>query len=138
MILVDTSGAYALLNRSDINHARASELFRARSARDVFAISTPVITEACCLLSARIDEAAANRLLKAVADRVFHLLALDRADVEMALEINEHYKDSRFGFVDSSCFVLCERHRIEEVLTFDHRDFHIYRPQFCRHLRLLP
>lgn len=138
MILVDTSGAYALVDRSDPNHERAAAFLRAEIHREDFATCLPVLTEAWYLLSVRISAEAADQVLAAVIGGAFHLLEMDRSDLETALEIDRRYREADFGFVDSSCFALCERHRIGRVMTFDRRDFRIYRPTFCDFLELVP
>jgi predicted nucleic acid-binding protein len=43
-----------------------------------------------------------------------------------------------FGFVDATCFALCEKHKIRKVFTYDRKHFSLYRPRFASHLELLP
>jgi predicted nucleic acid-binding protein len=59
-------------------------------------------------------------------------------DFERALAILDKYADSRIDFVDACIMALAERLNVTRVLTFDRRDFGLYRPTHCDHFELLP
>jgi predicted nucleic acid-binding protein len=59
-------------------------------------------------------------------------------DYERALAILEKYHDSRIDFVDACIMALAERLNVTRILTFDRRDFGLYRPAHCPHFELLP
>ena len=94
MILVDTSGAYALIDKRDKNHKRVASFFLRSVGQEVFAISLPVLTEAWYLLDSRVNSKAADSVLRAVTGKGFHLLDMDARDVAMARDINEKYEDA--------------------------------------------
>lgn len=138
MILVDTGAFYALIDRNDINHRTAREFYKSVAGKKMLCISLPVLTEAWLLIEARLGAHFANRLLKAVCDGAFEILPLGTEELQMALAIDGEYADAGFGFVDSTCFALCERYRISQVFTYDKKHFSIYRPRFVAALQLLP
>ena len=102
------------------------------------AISLPILTESWLLIEARLGYHLANRFWQSALEGVFDLLELEIDDLKRALEIENKYQKARFGMVDSTCFVLCEKYKIRKVFTYDRRDFSIYRPTFAETLELLP
>ncbi|MCR4420540.1 MAG: PIN domain-containing protein [Clostridia bacterium] len=138
MILVDTGALYALIDRNDVNHAQAAQFYRRTAGREVLGIGLPVLTEAYLLLEARLGGYYADRLWSAVAEGVFEVLPLEREDLLVALDIQGKYQDAGFGFVDATCFALCERYRLRRVFTYDRKHFALYRPAFAEGLELLP
>ncbi|MBC7335608.1 MAG: PIN domain-containing protein [Clostridia bacterium] len=138
MILVDTGALYALVDRNDVNHAQAAEFYRRTAGREAFGITLPVLTEAYLLLEARLGIYYADRLWAAVGEGVFEVLPLEREDLLLALDIQRKYRDAGFGFVDATCFALCERHRLRRVFTYDRKHFSLYKPTFAEALELLP
>ena len=50
----------------------------------------------------------------------------------------ERYKDAEFDFVDCCLMAIAERLNIEDICTFDRRDFAIFRPKHCENFTLLP
>lgn len=137
MILVDSSALYALIHQRDDLHAEAVALFRAHRPRD-FVTTLPILTEVCHLLEARAGPGSSTKLVTRMAQGAFPLLEVTPRDLKLAADIDARYDDARFGFVDSLSMALCEQHQIEQVFTFDRRDFLAYRPSFTRALEVLP
>ncbi len=48
------------------------------------------------------------------------------------------YASADLDFVDCAIMALAERLNIRQILTFDHRDFSIVRPQHNAYFELLP
>lgn len=138
MIFVDTGAFYALIDKNDVNHLRAKKLYKKVAGREVLCTSLPVLTEAWLLIEARLGGYFANRLWQAVCDGAFEVLPLERGDLELALETEKKYSDAGFGFVDATCFALCEKHQLRRVFTFDRKHFTIYRPGFTEALEPVP
>lgn len=138
MILVDTGALYALIDKNDVNHSRASEFYRSAAGREVFCLTLPVLAEAWLLIEARLGRYYADRLWEAVCDGAFEILPLEREDLVSALEIERKYRDAGFGFVDATCFALCEKHKLRRVFTYDRKHFSTYKPTFAEALELLP
>lgn len=138
MILADTSGLYALIDRGDVNYRQAAKLFRKFAATERFALTQPVLTESWWLIAARLGSYYADLFWKSVVDGTFALIDLDMNDLGSALEIEDKYSDASLGFVDSTSIAACERYKIKKVFTFDRTHFRIYRPEFTDALELLP
>jgi len=138
LILVDTGAFYALVDRNDVNHGSAKKFYRSVAGKKLLCSSLPVLTETWLLIDARLGRHFADRLWKAVCDGACEILPLSREDLVMALEIESKYSDAAFGFVDSTCFALCEKHKLRQVFTFDRKHFSIYRPRFTSALELVP
>jgi len=138
MILVDTGALYALIDRNDVNHAGAKEFYQEVIGKEAFCISLSILTETWLLIDARLGTYFANTFWMSVSQGVFEILEIDRYDLGIALEIEKRYQDSGFGFIDSSSFALCEKHKIQKVFTYDRKHFGIYRPSFAAFLQLLP
>ena len=138
MILVDTSGLYALANRRDAHHATARGYFQEVYGREVLALPVPVLVEAMLFIESRLGAPAARRLWGDVLSGVFALLDVPHDVLVLASAIDRRYADAALGFVDCTCLALCERHRITTVFTYDRRHFSLYRPTFTRALTLVP
>lgn len=138
MILIDTGAFYALVDKNDINHTGAKKFYEGIVGKEVLYTSLPVLTEAWLLIDARLGSHFANKLWMSASKGVFEILELERDDLESAFEIEEQYREAGFGFVDATCFVLCEKYKIRKVFTYDRKHFRIYKPSFSEFLELLP
>lgn len=138
MIFLDTGAFYALVDKNDINHSNAKKFYKRMIGREVLSTSLPVLTEAWLLIQARLGDYYANKLWKSASEGIFEILELGRDDLGMALEIENKYQKAGFGFVDSTCFALCEKYKIRNVFTYDRKHFGIYKPNFSESLELLP
>jgi len=138
LILVDTGAFYALIDKNDVNHSAAKEFYRSVAGREVLCTSLPVLTEAWLLIDARLGSYFADRLWESVCDGTFEILPLEREDLALALEIESKYSDAAFGFIDATCFALCEKHKLRRVFTYDRKHFSIYKPHFTNALELVP
>jgi predicted nucleic acid-binding protein len=116
-ILADTSAVYALLDRSDGNHAKASKVLKALGRRK----DRPVLTN---FLVAEIYGLVVGRLGRPVA---FRWLDTNRWPVERvreedekrAREILRQYDDKDFSFVDATSFAVMERLHLRLAFAFD-------------------
>lgn len=138
MILIDTGAFYALIDKNDVNHAEAKRFYEKIVGKETLCTSLPILTEAWLLIEARVGGYFANKLWMSVSQGIFEILELNRDDLESALEIENKYHEVGFGFVDSTCFALCEKYRIRKVFTYDRKHFRIYKPNFSESLELLP
>lgn len=59
-------------------------------------------------------------------------------DYDCAIEILTKYSDTRIDFVEICIMAMGERLKITRILTFDQRDFGIYRPSHIAQFELLP
>lgn len=135
-VVLDTSFLYALADVSDRNHARVLDV--AGSLTEPLILPLPVLPEICYLLTSRLGHFAMRRFLNELVASEAVLESIDRADLRRIGEILEHYADSRLDFVDAAIIAIAERRDVTRVLTLDHRDFAMVRPQHCAHFEILP
>ena len=138
MILIDSGAVYALVDKNDINHTKARRFYAKVVEKESLYTSLPILTETWLLTNARLGSYFANRLWMSVSKGIFEILDIDRKDLKSALDIENKYQKAGFGFVDSTCFALCEKYKIRKVFTYDRKHFGIYKPSFSKFLELLP
>lgn len=135
-ILVDTSFLYALYNAKDVN--RAVALAYIKSSSFIPLIPDIILPEIAFLFNRDVGPEGTTRFLKMFAFTQPHLISLSPIDLVRMAEIMEMYPKARFDLVDCGIMALAERHKIESILTFDRRDFSIFRPNHRDYLVLLP
>lgn len=134
-LILDTSGAIALLNAADDAH----EACRRVAEADVQLIVPPLTLVEIDHWCGRAGAAPAfAQFLRDILDGSYELVSLSVADVQRALDLTEQYRDLDLGIVDASVVALAERLHVTHVLTLDHRDFSVVRPRHCAALTLLP
>jgi uncharacterized protein len=136
VILIDTSGLLAAIDRAQPAHARAA----AAVSRDPgpFLLSPFVLAELDYLLGRRVGADAQRALLQDVADGAYRLEAFAEADVERAVRIIDRYGDLQIGLADASIVVLAERNGVRDLLTLDERHFRTVLGPDEEAFRLLP
>jgi predicted nucleic acid-binding protein len=136
VILIDTSGLLAAIDGSErLHRAAAAALRQAESPRS---LSPFVLAELDYLLTTRVSQDAARRLLGEVGRGAYQLESFDAGDVALAGSIMDRYRDLDLGLADASILVLAERHDTRDILTLDERHFRGVRDMHGRPLRILP
>jgi predicted nucleic acid-binding protein len=125
-LLVDTSGFYAVADRSDGHHEEARSAFEARGAAGDLVTTDHVVVETWLLLRARLGRSAAMRFWDAVLQGGVRVLGVTAAEIGQARRIARSWPDQDFSLVDLTSFAVMERRGIDEALTLD-RHFRIYR-----------
>jgi predicted nucleic acid-binding protein len=134
--IADTGFAYAVVYPKDDAHRLASAFYLASEDRILFpAVALP---ELAFLAHRAGRNPAVAAALRAVRSSRMVVTDLVPEDYDRAASILEKYHDSRIDFVDACIMALAERLRITRILTFDRRDFGLYRPEHCEHFELLP
>lgn len=136
MIILDTSGLLAALDRSEPRHAACAEVVA--GARVPLLLSPFVLAEIDYLLATRTGSRAQLALLDEVVRGAYRLEPFGPADVELAREVLARYRSLDLGLADASIVVLAERHRLRDVLTLDERHFRALRRLDRTRFRLLP
>jgi predicted nucleic acid-binding protein len=136
VILLDTSGLLAALDRSHRYHAAAAAALRA--AGEPRLLSPFVLAELDYLLSTRVSTQIARALLGEVAAGAYQLESFAAVDVARATEILDRYASLSLGLADASIVVLAARHDTADVLTLDERHFRAVDGPSGRPFRLLP
>jgi hypothetical protein len=135
-ILVDTSFRYALYNAKDANHTAVVNYIKSTSFIPL--IPDIVLPEIAFLFNRDVGPEGTSRFLKRFALTQPYLISLSPVDLARMAQIMEMYPKAKFDLVDCGIMALAERYNIESVLTFDRRDFSIFRPQHRDYLLLLP
>lgn len=136
MILLDTSGLLAAIDASQTDHRAASAVLRATSAPR--SLSPFVLAELDHLLTTRVSELAAKRLLREVAHGAYQLEAFGADDVAAAVAVLDRFPGIELGLADASLVVLADRYGTRDVLTLDERHFRTLRDARGRAFQILP
>lgn len=138
-LLVDTSGFYAVADRSDAHHEEARAVFEARGAAGDLVTTDYVVVETWMLLRARLSRSAAMRYWDGVMTGAVTVLGVTADEFAEAHRIGGSWSDQEFSLVDLTSFATMERRGIGEVLAFDDH-FRTYRfgPGRRRAFRILP
>lgn len=132
MILADTSGLIALLDRSDKFHPEVRAYHRG------LIVPTTVLTEFDYLATQRVGSRVVRDFYRSIESGYVSHAALQDEDVARALELIDTYEDATIGFTDASVVALAERYRVPRILTLDRRHFPMFKPKGLTHLELLP
>jgi len=121
--ILDTGAFVALLDRSEENHERCVEFFKAFFGR--LLTTEPVLTETVYLLgpSFKSQKLAIEFILKGGGI----LIPQSPTSLSRAMVLMGKYKDMPMDFADATLVVLAEETGIHEIFTLDTKDFHTYR-----------
>ena len=135
MIIADTSGVFAALDRSQRLHAAVREVV---DGGEAMVLSPFVLAELDYLLATRISVSASVELLRDVEAGAYELAPFTPDDVGEARLIVERYHDLGIGLADASIVVLSGRYECDRVLTLDERHFRALRTTGGATFKLLP
>ncbi len=125
-VFVDTSGFYALADRSDRHHLAARSVLDHRARDDEWITTDHVLVESWLLLRARIGYPAALRFWDALAGGLATVAGLSSADLVRARVLAESWRDQEFSLVDCTSFAFVERLGLDRALGFDSH-FRVFR-----------
>ncbi|MEQ8673175.1 MAG: PIN domain-containing protein [Aggregatilineales bacterium] len=132
--LVDSSFIIALYNPRDKNRKRAQEFIAETSS--ILRLPEVALAEISHMLRRFVSQRAVLAFMDGL--QGLTLQSVNSDDLRRAKMIMQTYHESDFDLVDCCIMALAERLQISEILTFDRRDFGIYRPNHTNHLHLLP
>jgi predicted nucleic acid-binding protein len=120
-LFVDTSGLYALADRSDPHRMAARRHTAARIASGARLVITDyILDETCTLAKARAGSHAALRLLELVeASAGFHLEWIGPDRFEAAKAYFRKHADHGYSFTDCTSFIVMRERRLRDALTSD-------------------
>ena len=136
MILVDTSGLFAAIDRSQRTHQACAQVIASRDGP--FLLSPFVLAELDYLLGKRVNAAAQDALLAEVERGAYRLEPFLAADVAAARRTLSKYPSLNLGITDASIIVLADRYNLRDVLTLDERHFRAIRTGKGKRFRILP
>lgn len=129
IVVADTSGLIAALNRADPEHAAAAD---ALDAAGQVVVSPLVLAEIDYVVSARVSRQAADRVLEQVRARAETgravLAEIDAAVLGTALAVRRSHQSLRLDLADAVNVAVADRYRTNAVLTLDRRAFRTVRP----------
>ena len=126
MIILDTGGLYAFLDRDDAAHEAA------RAVVDVdpgpFVLSPFVLAELDHLVQRRMGVEAGCELLDDVDRGAYTLVTFGDDDMSEAAALARTYRDLGIGVADASVVIVAARYRTVDLLSTDERHFRVVRP----------
>ncbi len=135
MILADTSGLIALLDRGEPRHREIRAVIKADSG-PLLAIDL-VLAETDCLIRSRLGRKAGAAFLDQVLSGAVLREPLDASDLDRARTIISQFEDQDFGLTDAALMSTAERLGAP-VLTLDRLHFTVFRDRKGDPLSLLP
>ncbi len=136
MILADTSGLLALLDRGEREHRRIVRAVPDPS--ESLVVIDFVLAEVDYLVLRRLGRDAERRFIAQLLEGVFLREPVSDADLRRALQIADQFRDKATGPTDASLIAVAERPGTRTVLTLDRRHFAGFRDRKGRALELLP
>lgn len=114
---VDTSAIFALLDRSDANHAAArDELQRLKHRRASPFLTNFIVAETHALALSRLGPEVARRWLLG---NVWAVERVTEEDESRAVTILSRYVDKTFSYTDATSFAVMERLGVKTAFAFD-------------------
>jgi predicted nucleic acid-binding protein len=135
-ILIDTSALLAYALPRDNNFDVADKTIQAvRSQTRV--VTSAVVSELFYMVTVRRSYKRAIEVTREIRT-AFQIATLLESDLILMEDIMTRYQDAEFDYADVSIMAVAERLNITQIMTFDRRDFAMYRPRHCEYLELLP
>jgi uncharacterized protein len=115
-LFVDTSIWYAAADSSDRSNARAKAILKSRSQ---LVTSDHILVETWTLLHHKVHRNAAERFWDGLRSGVAIIEAVGVADLEVAWEIGNAWRDQDFSIVDRTSFAVMRRLGIDDAASLD-------------------
>jgi uncharacterized protein len=135
MIVADTGGVLALLDRDDRHHARVRAFY---DQDPNWILPWAILPEVDYLASKLLGERVAQAFVNDLKDGSFGVDASVERDLPRAAELMHQYGDLRMGLVDAVVMAQAERHRTRVIVTTDARHFRAVRLAIQPAPRLVP
>lgn len=115
--LTDTSAIYALIDRDDTNHRKATAILRASARQGITPLITNfIVAESRALLLSRLGAGIARDWLT---KQIWPIEPVISADEKKAKEIIQRYTDKEFSYTAATSFAVMERLGIPAAFAFD-------------------
>jgi predicted nucleic acid-binding protein len=136
MIVADTGGILALLDRNDRYHAAVRELYEREGGRWI--VPWAILPEIDYLADRHLGPDVARAFAEEVRDGHFRLDANASRDLPRAVALRARHRDLRIGLTDAVVMAQAERHRAEAIVILDARHFRAVRLNLATPPYLLP
>ena len=133
-VLMDTGPWIALIDKSEKRHKKCVEWFK-RYSGEIFSTEA-VLTEVLYLLN--FSSMAQSAALDFVVTGAITIVPSSVESLESVKKIMQKYKDLPMDFADATLYVLANDLGINHIVTFDKKDFTIYRINKNRSFKILP
>lgn len=134
MIVVDTGGLLALLDRDDRHHERVRACLEEDGDRWV--IPWAVLPEVDHLATTRLGARVAQAFLEDLNEGLFRVDSHFNRDLPRAMALLRRYGSLHLGLVDAVVMAQAERHEASAVVTLDAKHFRAVR--LSHRPRLIP
>lgn len=135
MIVADTGGVLALLNRDDRHHAVVRRLFEREPD---WILPWAILPEVDYLATKFLGSAVARAFVDDLREGLFSLDSSVEQDLPRAAELLAAYEDLKMGLVDAVVMAQAERHAARVVVTTDGRHFRAVKLTIRPAPRLVP
>lgn len=119
-VIVDTSGLYALVDRTDPHHGKAADYLKLGVSNRALLVSNHVFDETMTLVKARLGMRAALQLgLRLRNSRFVETVVFSVAEEQETWRIFSHYTDKEWSYTDCACLALARGRGIQQAFAFD-------------------
>jgi len=125
VIITDTGFWFALFNKHDSHHQRATQLLS--ELTEPMITTWPVMTETCHLLLKRQGIQAQLNFINSYKQNGFMVFNLDTVHRTRVQALMLEYADLPMDLADASLVILAETLQDGRILSTDKRDFNTYR-----------
>ena len=136
MLIVDTSGVLAALNRADSAHEAVRDAIEAEHGPLI--VPELVIPEIDYLVLQHLGRKAERAFLADLLSGFWMREPLEEVDLVRAVALLKRYREHDIGIVDTSIVATAERLRSDRILTLDRRHFRTFRMRDRKSFTLLP
>lgn len=136
MIVVDTGGALALLNRDDRFHEAVVRAYDETGKSWVFPWA--VLPELDYLARTRLGQKVADRFVEELRDGLFRMDTHAARDLPRAVELMKRHAALDLGLVDAVVMAQAERLKARAIVTTDGRHFRALRLNISPPPKLVP
>jgi len=121
VIVADTGGILALLDRDDHHHGVVRRLFE--EGGETWILPWAILPEVDYLASTRLGDAVSRAFVEDLRDGLFAVDGQVHRDLPRAAALLERYAGLRMGLTDAVVMAQAERHRAKVIVTTDARHF---------------
>jgi uncharacterized protein len=136
VIVVDTGGVIALLDRDDRHHEAVRRSFEKDA--ELWVLPWAILPEVDYLASRRLSAEVALAFAQDVQAGIFRVDAQAELDLPRAVQLLERFADLKLGLVDAVVMAQAERHRATAIITTDLRHFRAVPLALKKAPRLIP
>jgi hypothetical protein len=136
MLIADTSGLLASIDRNDRHHEAVRSALLAE--RDVVIIPELVLAELDYLVLKHLGREAEEAVLDDVIEGIYAREPCLDEDLSRARELIRTYREHDIGLVDATILATAERLDVPRILTLDHRHFRTMKLKNRRAVTIVP